>query len=85
MKLLKQDILKRVKKIAHFDDISKMLLQLGHENNLEDSLVDLELTPNRGDCFSLLGILRDLHSLTETNIEFPIYDGEIEELELSSN
>ena len=44
MKLLKQDILKRVKKIAHFDDISKMLLQLGHENNLEDSLVDLELT-----------------------------------------
>ena len=83
MKLLKQDILKRVKKIAHFDDISKMLLQLGHENNLEDSLVDLELTPNRGDCFSLLGILRDLHSLTETNLEFPIYDGEIEELELS--
>ena len=36
------------------------LFQLGHEHEIEDQIFDLELTPNRGDCLSLYGILRDL-------------------------
>ncbi|MDJ0710158.1 MAG: phenylalanine--tRNA ligase subunit beta [Woeseiaceae bacterium] len=31
---------------------------------LPDAVIDLDLTPNRGDCFSVLGIARDVASLT---------------------
>ncbi|MBT8067941.1 MAG: phenylalanine--tRNA ligase subunit beta [Gammaproteobacteria bacterium] len=31
---------------------------------LPDAVVDLDLTPNRGDCFSVLGIARDVSALT---------------------
>ena len=31
---------------------------------LPDALIDLDLTPNRGDCFSVLGIARDIAALT---------------------
>ena len=31
---------------------------------LPDAVVDLDLTPNRGDCFSILGIARDMSALT---------------------
>ncbi len=32
--------------------------------NLPDTIIDLDLTPNRGDCFSVLGIARDVSALT---------------------
>jgi phenylalanyl-tRNA synthetase beta chain len=32
--------------------------------NLPDAVIDLDLTPNRGDCFSVLGIARDVSALT---------------------
>jgi phenylalanyl-tRNA synthetase beta chain len=32
--------------------------------NLPDAVIDVDLTPNRGDCFSVLGIARDLSALT---------------------
>ena len=32
--------------------------------DLPDAVLDLDLTPNRGDCFSVLGIARDLAALT---------------------
>jgi phenylalanyl-tRNA synthetase beta chain len=31
---------------------------------LDDTLIDIDLTPNRGDCLSLSGIARELHVLT---------------------
>ena len=31
---------------------------------LPDAVIDLDLTPNRGDCFSILGIARDVSALT---------------------
>jgi phenylalanyl-tRNA synthetase beta chain len=31
---------------------------------LPDAIIDLDLTPNRGDCFSVLGIARDIAALT---------------------
>jgi phenylalanyl-tRNA synthetase beta chain len=36
-------------------------------------LFDFELTPNRGDCFSVLGIARELHAITGHPIRFPQY------------
>ncbi|MCO4810237.1 MAG: phenylalanine--tRNA ligase subunit beta [Gammaproteobacteria bacterium] len=31
---------------------------------LPDAVIDLDLTPNRGDCFSILGVARDVSALT---------------------
>jgi len=32
--------------------------------NLPDAVIDLNITPNRGDCFSVLGVARDIAALT---------------------
>ena len=37
---------------------------LGAYLNLPDAVFDIDLTPNRGDCFSVLGIARDVAALT---------------------
>jgi len=36
---------------------------------LPDAIIDLDLTPNRGDCFSVLGIARDLAALTGAELK----------------
>ena len=36
---------------------------------LPDAVIDFDLTPNRGDCFSVLGIARDLAALTGTELK----------------
>ncbi len=38
---------------------------------LPDASIDLDLTPNRGDCFSVLGIARDLAALTGDSLKDP--------------
>ncbi len=36
---------------------------------LPDAIIDLDLTPNRGDCFSVLGIARDVSALTGAELK----------------
>ncbi|MGB5512207.1 MAG: phenylalanine--tRNA ligase subunit beta, partial [Woeseiaceae bacterium] len=36
---------------------------------LPDAVIDLDLTPNRGDCFSVLGIARDVAALTGAGLK----------------
>jgi phenylalanyl-tRNA synthetase beta chain len=38
---------------------------------LPDRVYDLNLTPNRGDCFSIMGIARDIAALTGTSLRDP--------------
>ena len=38
---------------------------------LPDAVFDVDLTPNRGDCFSVLGIARDLAAQTNTPLDGP--------------
>ena len=33
--------------------------------NLDDTLIDIDLTPNRGDCLSVTGVARELHVLVD--------------------
>ena len=40
--------------------ISESLFQLGHEHEIDGDILNMELTPNRGDCLSINGLLRDL-------------------------
>jgi phenylalanyl-tRNA synthetase beta chain len=37
--------------------------------DLPDAVIDVDLTPNRGDCFSILGIARDLAALTGAELK----------------
>lgn len=39
---------------------------------LPDSILDVNLTPNRGDCFSVAGIARDLSAMTGTALRNPV-------------
>jgi phenylalanyl-tRNA synthetase beta chain len=42
--------------------------------NLPDTVFDLDLTPNRGDCFCVLGIARDVSALTGAKLKSPTAD-----------
>ena len=67
------------------EDVSEKLIQLGHENEILGSILDIEFTPNRGDCLSLIGIARDLNVFYETNLEPEIYKEAIPKLKLNFN
>ena len=41
---------------------------------LPDAVIDLDLTPNRGDCFSILGIARDVAALTATDMKLAEFE-----------
>ena len=45
-------------------------------------IFDLEITPNRGDCLSLTGILRELNVFYNYNRNDNIYRGTIEEFQI---
>ncbi len=42
--------------------------------DLPDAIIDLDLTPNRGDCFSVLGIARDVSALSGADLKDPSVD-----------
>jgi phenylalanyl-tRNA synthetase beta chain len=38
---------------------------------LDESIIDLDLTPNRGDCFSVLGVARELGCISKLDLVWP--------------
>ncbi len=50
--------------IMHLPDDAETGRPLVEFLKLPDAAIDLDLTPNRGDCFSVLGIARDVAALT---------------------
>ena len=64
---------------------SDLLFQLGHENEIHKDILDIEFTPNKGDCLSVYGIARDLNAVHKTNLDIEIYPGHIDELDLKFN
>ena len=67
-----------IKDDIHADELSEKLMQLGHENTYQKGILDLEITPNRGDCLSIKGILRELSNFYNVDYTFKIYDKKIE-------
>jgi phenylalanyl-tRNA synthetase beta chain len=61
MKILYQDLISYLSDKPTKELLSKKLFQLGHEHEINGDIFDMELTPNRGDCLSLLGLARDLN------------------------
>ena len=69
MKIAYNHIISNIKSNPGIEEISSKLFQLGHEHEIQDKIFDIEITPNRGDCLSLNGILRDLSIFYEVNID----------------
>ena len=58
------------------DKVAESLTSLGLEvssitKKQRDLIIDIDLTPNRGDCLSVHGIARDLNSLFNKKIKHP--------------
>ncbi len=79
MKFHYQHLLEILKKTPTKNELSEILFQLGHENEIEGEIFDLELTPNRGDCLSLFGLARDLNFFFEFKNNLKVYDGQLED------
>ncbi|HEY4037504.1 MAG TPA: phenylalanine--tRNA ligase subunit beta, partial [Burkholderiaceae bacterium] len=41
--------------------------------NLDEQCLDIKLTPNRGDCLSVLGVARELAALTDSALRDPVF------------
>ena len=83
MKIPYSDIVKYIPEIPSIGAISEKLFQLGHEHEVEESIFNIEFTPNRGDCLSLIGILRDLALFYEIKKDFPVFPDELKKLNLN--
>ncbi len=83
MKFLYQDILNFLTEKPSKEALSKKLFQLGHEHEIDGDIFDMEITPNRGDCLSIIGLSRDLNNFYISKDPFEIYDEDIDELDLN--
>jgi phenylalanyl-tRNA synthetase beta chain len=82
MKIAYSHLVNRIKENPSIEEISESLFQLGHEHEIQGTLFDMEFTPNRGDCLSVNGLLRDLSVFYTVEKNQEIYNGEIKELQL---
>ena len=83
MKIDYNDILNFLDENPSINDVSEKLFQLGHENEIINrNHLDIEITPNRGDCLSVRGISRDLGAFYGFNNNMELYDKNINEIEL---
>ena len=64
------------------EQISDSLFQLGHEHEIEGNIFDMEFTPNRGDCLSINGLLRDLAVFYSIDLNQEIYSEKLNELNI---
>ena len=82
MKIAYNHLVKYIQEKPSIKQISESLFQLGHEHEIEGNIFDMEFTPNRGDCLSINGLLRDLAVFYEIKFEHEIYKEQIAELDL---
>lgn len=82
MKISYKHILQGIEENPAIEEISEKLFQLGHEHEIEGDVFDLEITPNRGDCLSLNGILRDLNIFFKVIKKNNVYRDDIQKFDL---
>ena len=83
MKILYSHLLNYIDNNLSIYDVSKILFQLGHENEVINDILDIEFTPNKGDCLSVYGLARDINSISKSNLNFETYDKDIDSLKLN--
>ncbi len=83
MKINYQDLINFLPEKPSKEDLSQKLFQLGHEHEISGNIFDMELTPNRGDCLSLIGLARDLAVFFGKSNSIDLFDDDIEPLEIN--
>ncbi len=83
MKIAYSHLISQISSKPSIEQISDSLFQLGHEHEIDDAVFNLELTPNRGDCLSVDGLLTDLSALFDVDKKRKIYNEEIKPLSIN--
>ena len=82
MKIAYRHLLENISDNPSIDEISDCLFQLGHEHEIEENIFNMEFTPNRGDCLSINGLLRDLSVFYNVNTNQEIYNDKLNKLDI---
>ena len=80
MKIAYSHLVQSILEKPSIEQISNKLFQLGHEHEIEAGIFDMEFTPNRGDCLSINGLLRDLAAFYTVNTNYEIHNEKLDEL-----
>ena len=83
MKIAYQDLISCLAEKPSKQILSEKLFQLGHEHEIHGDVFDMELTPNRGDCLSLLGLARDLNIFFGESKNIDLFQDDIDELKIN--
>lgn len=83
MKIAYKHLLRFIKDKPEIQELSNKLFQLGHEHEINNFIFDMEFTPNRGDCLSLMGLARDLNVFYKTDTNIPMYQDEFSQMSLN--
>jgi len=82
MKIAYRHLVQHILENPSIDHISDSLFQLGHEHEIDGNIFDMEFTPNRGDCLSINGLLRDLAVFYTIDLDQEIYTEKLDELSI---
>ena len=82
MKIVYRHLLEHISENPSIEEISDCLFQLGHEHEIEENIFNMEFTPNRGDCLSINGLLRDLSVFYNVNTNQEIYNEKLNKLDI---
>ena len=81
MKIVYKDLINHLVEKPSKELLSEKLFQLGHEHEIHGDVFDMELTPNRGDCLSLLGLARDLNVFFGKSESIEIFEDNIDDFD----
>jgi phenylalanyl-tRNA synthetase beta chain len=82
MKIAYSHLSQYIEENPTIEQISDSLFQLGHEHEIDSGIFDMEFTPNRGDCLSLNGLLRDLSVFYTVDFNQEIFTEKLEDLQI---
>jgi phenylalanyl-tRNA synthetase beta chain len=82
MKIAYSHLVQHIAECPSIEQVSDSLFQLGHEHEIDGNIFDMEFTPNRGDCLSINGLLRDLAVFYKVDLNREIFNGKLDELQL---
>lgn len=82
MKIAYKHLVQNIRENPSIESISDSLFQLGHEHEIEGNIFDMEFTPNRGDCLSVNGLLRDLAAFYTIDLKHNSYLKQINKLQI---
>jgi phenylalanyl-tRNA synthetase beta chain len=82
MKIAYRHLVQHIEECPSIEHISDKLFQLGHEHEIDGDILDMEFTPNRGDCLSIKGLLRDLAAFYTVDLNHEVFSEKLNELQL---